>query len=148
MKIKNFKYTLSTLLLILINSSYSWAEAFKGGPSDGQYKVLFFLILIGIVSAIVTGILLFAYLIEVTSKYEMTRNKKRISVVFVGSVLFLAIYNLVIIPVIVLGSLIGIGFLMRRLSNPETQYRSVFLKALSFLIAWIAFTILIIIITF
>lgn len=145
---KNLKYTLLILLLILINSSPTWAEAFKGGISNGYDKVLFFLILINIISAIVTVVLLFAYLMELASKYDLAENKKGVGIVLVGSILFLAIYNFVIMPVILLGGLAGVGALIYVLSNPGTDHGSFFLKSLAFLIASVALTALVIVLVF
>lgn len=60
MKNKLLQYIVLTFILIAFNNSYTWAEAFKSGPSDNEMKVLYFLLLTMIILIATTFVLLFA----------------------------------------------------------------------------------------
>ncbi len=130
MKCKSLKYIVLTLLFILFNNSYSWAESFKGGPSDQEEKVLYFILLSMILLVGTTVVLFFALLAKGlyrkdSSNYYYYHLFATLVILLVAALFFrqAALFLLLFISI---SSFLGL--LVFKFNSPEMNLKSYFAK--------------------
>lgn len=127
-----FRYIVLTVLLIAFNSSYSWAEAFKGGPSDNEMKVLYFLLLSMIILGGTTFTLFFATIAK--SIYREDSNNAHYYYLFTTSIMMLIITILfsgaTFYPLLIIGVFSLFGILIYKSNPPEANIGRWFIQSL------------------
>jgi len=147
---KALQYVLLIVFLIFFNNPYCLAEAFKSaGPSDGEAKVLYFLLLTGSLLAIAMAVLFFASMAQFVYKEKSSNHHYYILVVVLTLVLPAILFQEnALVPIIGVGALSMLGWFFYKISEPDANFGKWFFQILITLIVFIVLGVLIIIISF
>lgn len=149
MKNKFPKSITLTLLLILLNNSYSWAEALKGGPSDSEEKVLYFVLLSMILLVGVTGALFFAMVAKSICKKEKNGYYYYLfTTLIILLIIALMFRQSALILIVMISVLSSLGMLIYKLNPIEMNIKVCFFKSLIITLISAAISVFIVIGTF
>ena len=126
-------------LFLLIFPLFIHAEAFKGGPSDAELKVMFFVLLVEAILLILASFSLTTYIFTQWLKQEHSPKTNIIILVLFSLLGVFMISNYIFTPMLILIVLMSAGFLIAKgmqSKNSEYNVGALFGKSLLGLIVW------------
>lgn len=144
------QYILLTIFFTFFYTIPSFAEAFKSaGPSDGEAKVLYFLMLTGSLLAIALVVLMFASVAQWIYKEKKLNHLYYILAVLLILLLPATMFQQnALVPIVAAVGLSMLGWFVYQISEPDANFGKWFFQLLLALILFIILGISIVVITF